>query len=696
MRKKILAALCALAVVMSTAAVLPQEVRLAGGGITAAAVTEGDYQYKLREDGTAEITYYTGSDAEVTVPEKLGGRAVTVVGDYAFFRNGTVVSVKLPDTVKEIGRSAFSCSVETVDIPESIETIGERAFAYCAKLSAVTLPDGLKAIGNAAFLYSGLTEAVIPDSVESIGSSAFEGCQDLSSLKLPQGLTEIQPWTFEGTALTSVEIPESVTSIGGFAFGYCNELADVKLPNGLTRLGEMAFTNTPWLESKMKTGKPVIENGVLISAEEVTGKYTVPKTVRCIGGQAFAQGYYSEERELLTQVVLPDGLIGIGDGAFYNCTGLKSINVPDSVEYIGVSAFSECTSLTDVTIPENFGEIGAFEYTPWFQKQFGDQSILIEGGTLISGKGFKGEVVIPDSVKRISRGAFSGNTEITSVTLPKGITEIESNTFDGCTALTEVIIPEGVTAIYDYAFNECTSLKKLDLPESLEYIGYAFMNSGLTELTIPDKVKNASLSGLSFTACGSLTGCSSLRSLTLGGGLGVINSMYPELSVLEELEIGEGCIEIGVNAFTHSFKLKSVKLPNTLRAVYGQAFMNCPELKSVTIPKNVSTIEERAFGYAIGEENIEKLSDFTIYCYEDTAGHRYALDNGFDFVLLSDTLPGDCNGDGKVTMKDYSELQKHLSGWDVEINLEAADLNGDGKVTMKDYAALQRKLNGWS
>ena len=88
-----------------------------------------------------------------------------------------------------------------------------------------------------------------------------------------------------------------------------------------------------------------------------------------------------------------------------------------------------------------------------------------------------------------------------------------------------------------------------------------------------------------------------------------------------------------------------------------------------------------------------KNEDLTIYCYEDSAAHKYAIENEFDYVLIGQA--GDVNADGKTTMKDYSELQKYLSGWDVEIDTKAADLNGDGKVTMKDYAALQRRLNGW-
>ena len=64
-------------------------------------------------------------------------------------------------------------------------------------------------------------------------------------------------------------------------------------------------------------------------------------------------------------------------------------------------------------------------------------------------------------------------------------------------------------------------------------------------------------------------------------------------------------------------------------------------------------------------------------------------------VTVSSAIPGDINGDGKVNMKDYAQLQRYLNNWDVAIEESAADVNKDGKINMKDYALLQQYLNGW-
>ena len=130
----------------------------------------------------------------------------------------------------------------------------------------------------------------------------------------------------------------------------------------------------------------------------------------------------------------------------------------------------------------------------------------------------------------------------------------------------------------------------------------------------------------------------------------------------------------------------------------GGVFFCCKSLKEVTIPKNITEIADHAFGYYFDENwNLAKVDGLTIYCYKDTAGHKYAKDNEFKCVLIEDpTLPGDADGNGKTNMKDLVLVQRYLNGWTVDIDLSVLDLTGDNKVNMKDYVALQRMLNGWS
>ena len=96
--------------------------------------------------------------------------------------------------------------VTNLVIPDSVTSIGERAFSFCRSLTSVTIPDSVTSIGESAFYYCrSLTSINIPDSVTSIGSNAFYECR----------------------SLTSVAIGNGVTSIGNEAFSWCSQLADI-------------------------------------------------------------------------------------------------------------------------------------------------------------------------------------------------------------------------------------------------------------------------------------------------------------------------------------------------------------------------------------------------------------------------------------------------------------------------------------
>ena len=241
--------------------------------------TSGDYEYALLDDGTVEITKYTGSADRLAIPAKLDAKTVTSIGDSAFDWCSSLTSVSIPDSVTAIGDSAFSCcnALTTVTIPDSVEQIGMNPFTsklktisvspehlYFATIDGVllrkadkalisypagissstyTIPQGITAIGDRAFYYcDSLTSVSIPDSVTSIGDSAFSRCDSLTSVSIPDSVTSIGDYAFFWcSSLTSVSIPDSVTSIGDNAFTWCKSLTSVSIPNSVTAIDGSAF-----------------------------------------------------------------------------------------------------------------------------------------------------------------------------------------------------------------------------------------------------------------------------------------------------------------------------------------------------------------------------------------------------------------------------------------------------------------------
>lgn len=77
-------------------------------------ITSGDYQYVVLDDGTAEITKYTGSEASLTIPTELDGIAVTSIGKFSFEKCTSITSLTIPGSLKSIGKNAFRyCTFNT-------------------------------------------------------------------------------------------------------------------------------------------------------------------------------------------------------------------------------------------------------------------------------------------------------------------------------------------------------------------------------------------------------------------------------------------------------------------------------------------------------------------------------------------------------------------------------------------------------
>ncbi len=243
--------------------------------------TQLQLSYADNGDGTATITWCNPNyEGAVTIPSSTNGLTVTSIGDCAFF-GCCLAGVMIPDSVTSIGFRAFfnDSGLTSVAIPQSVTSIGDAAFYGCAGLSAITvdtnnpsyssvdgvlfnksqttliqyparkadgsctIPDNVTSIGGGAFAFTSLTNVTIPDSVTSIGDSAFDYCYSLASITIPDSVTSIGGGTFyDCTSLTGVMIGNSVTNIGDWAFAYCYNLTSVYFQGNAPSVGSWVFT----------------------------------------------------------------------------------------------------------------------------------------------------------------------------------------------------------------------------------------------------------------------------------------------------------------------------------------------------------------------------------------------------------------------------------------------------------------------
>lgn len=139
------------------------------------------FEYTVLEDGTVEITKYTGDEASVEVPEAIGEKTVTSIAAEAFKGCEQLTSCTLPRTVTSIGEKAFAgTSLVIADLPARLKALGAQAFFDCPKLAQVKFKRHLEVIGEKAF--SGCTKLIVASfqgDVASISADAFADCAKL-------------------------------------------------------------------------------------------------------------------------------------------------------------------------------------------------------------------------------------------------------------------------------------------------------------------------------------------------------------------------------------------------------------------------------------------------------------------------------------------------------------------------------------
>lgn len=278
--------------------------------------------------------------------------------------NTAIVKMDLPSEVNGYklvsitAKFTFVKELEEVTLPETVESIGG-CFIQMQKLRKFTAAEGLKhIIGTTFYNCPVLSDLNLPSSVEDIGESSFYNCQSLRSFCLPKSCV-----TFNGRALDSCSNLDELTIEDGNTTFYSPAGSNVVmkqdgsdvilvcaankcvLPDDFTVIGPHAFSTRTIDEIKLPHTLKNIDTSAFFGVR--TKEITIPNSVTSLGRFAF-QASTTLERVAFEE---PCQLQSFAAGAFLNCTSLTDIVIPESISYIDESLFEGCKSLTKIRIP---------------------------------------------------------------------------------------------------------------------------------------------------------------------------------------------------------------------------------------------------------------------------------------------------------------------------------------------------------
>jgi len=525
-----------------------------------------------------------------------------------------VYSVKsvLDDEVITLGNVIFPKSVkieDTLIIPASVtdsETysvygVGNSSFKDANIINTLEIESGIRTIEDSAFENCGVSNITLSDTIISFGSSVFANNDNLTSFTFPTNPAFVETGykvLYDCNNLTSITLGENIKVISAESFYQCNKLTNVVIPDGLQAILYRAFAKTAITEINLKN---------------ITG----------LGAQSFEHCYNLETIDW--GACLWGGKIDYR--TFYMCNSLKEINIPDNVEVVGTDAFNGCTSvtsidlnnviqieycgfantgITELTIPESVKSMGAFSFgnttnleTVTFKNDIriyiSDDSAPSKQLFIVFGKLTYNE---PSDTWNNDGGAWKNdvikkiiidNENITDCTfVPNGMFQYMG--------IEEVILSDNISTLNYQAFFDCKNLKTIKANKLNAIQDSVFQNcTSLEEINPTDDVKINFPDTLYWIGTNAFFKCSSLGDVTLDKNIFHIGNSAFYNSGITNLVIGNNVTEIGSSAFKELVNCESIYIDVEPSLVeyreYGTMFWGCTSLDTLTIGKNVTTLE---------------------------------------------------------------------------------------------------------
>lgn len=441
---------------------------------------------------------------DLCISGKYASAPVTTIAEGAFEGNTEIRKIVLPDTIRSVGRRAFAdcpnlvVCVKNDEIREQLQSAGVMVVdaAADADLAHIRLHYTYEIENGEAHIlsYRG-TESyvVVPAEVEGcpvteIGPEAFcrreahKSALRIERLIMPDTIRKIGRKAFYDTDLKEFFLPASLEEIGEYAFAYCPGPEALLLPDGLTSVEELrdffliksVFVNEENPNFRARDGVLFSRDGsrlIWYPSGRTNEEYEIGEGVTEIGNRAFEVNKRLRGEGYLRRITMTDDVQSIGEKAFCNCGRLEEIRLSASLKKLGMSAFFNCIALRDIAVPSGVEAIpfGTFYMCRELQS-----------------------AQLPDGIRVIGDRAFYSCRSLQHLQLPQKLEKVGDYAFHDCQTLEELLLPEGVISLGRETCSQCQHLRRAALPQSLRKIGKNAFSwcRALKALDVPAGVTN--------------------------------------------------------------------------------------------------------------------------------------------------------------------------------------------------------------
>ena len=573
---------------------------------------------------------------------------VKTIGEKAFYNNKYLKSVVLSNGLETISQSAFSNSkIESVFIPQSVNTIKYWAFLNCNSLTSVKVakstpikltnnvfpstttlyvPQGSKEVYSSSDYWKDVAEIkeyspspVIPFADATVKSICvtnwdYDGDGELSeeeALEINEIGTQFQNKT-DISSFDELQYFTNLKHIAASAFSGCTNLASIKFPASLTTIGYNAFLNTAWLNAQ-------------------------PDGLVYVGNVLYA---YKGTMPQNTKIVVKDGTVSICDYTFNNKNNLIEIELPNSLVSIGSElegyVFYGCTGLTAIKIPAGVKNIVRYTF---------------------ASSGLK-TVELPENLESIGNSAFRSCTSLETFVFPDKVRTIGKNTFRGCTNLKSVTMPSYLMSVASDAFRDCNQLARVDISNLGGWCNIDFTDARANPLYFA-------------------------------------HHLYVNGEELVDFEMSSNCLLPYFSPFSNTWVLANYNW----ETIKPYVFYGCQGLKTVSIAKDIKSIGNYAFSncsslytakvetapFDLNTYAFPTRSSVTLYTPQNYLNQYQAAEVWKTFKSIKGYPNVDVNSDENVDVVDVVDIVRYTKGTPSDsFDKYLADLNSDKVIDLND------------